>query len=102
MPKTGTRSPRGGHSQRDQILAVFTDYAEQDADKLFEFLQHCKIDLEPLSDKKVKLPDLITAHFYLAPGKYDIEALGRCLATFPPIAERIREIQAERAAQGCS
>ena len=87
--------------QREQVLAIFADYAEQDVDKLFEFLQHCQIDLEPLSAKNVQLPDLIASHFYIRPGVYDIERLGQLLATFPPVADRIREIKAERAAQGC-
>ena len=87
--------------QREQVLAIFADYAEQDVDKLFEFLQHCQIDLEPLSDKNLQLPDLIASHFYIRPGVYDIARLGELLATFPPIAARIREIEAERAVQGC-
>src|SRR5438552_100976 len=83
--------------EREQILTIFADYAEQDVDKLFEFLQHCQIDLEPLSDKNLQLPDLIVSHFYIRPGVYDIARLGELLATFPPIAARIREIKAERA-----
>jgi len=84
--------------QRDQVLWIFEDYAEQDVDKLFAFLQHCEIDLEPLSDKSIQLPDLILSHFYIRPGVYDIDRLGHLLATFPPIAARIREIEAKRAA----
>ena len=75
-------------------------YAEQDVDKLFAFLQHCKIDLAPLSDTTAQLPDLIASHFYLRPGVYDIERLGQLFATFPPVAARIRELEAEKAARG--
>jgi hypothetical protein len=88
--------------QREQVLAVFADYAEQDVDKLFKFLQHCEIDLEPLCNKTAQLPDLIAAHFYVRPGVYDIERLGQLFATWPPIAARIRELKAEMAAKGCS
>jgi hypothetical protein len=90
--------------QREQVLAVFADYAEHDVDRLFEFLQHCQIDLEPLSDKKAQLDNVIAAHFYVRPGVYDIARLGCLLATFPPIAARIRELEAERAkvARGCT
>ncbi len=85
---------------REQVLAVFADYAEHDVDQLVEFLQHCRIDLEPYLSKKAELPDIIVAHFNVRPGVYDIARLGELLATFPPIAARIREIHAERAAQG--
>src|SRR6476619_4413177 len=84
--------------QRGQVLAVFANYAP-DVDKLFAFLRHCEIDLEPLADKPTELADLILSHFYVRPGVYDIDRLGHLLATFPPIAARIREIQAERAAE---
>ena len=85
---------------KEQVLAVFADFAEHDVDKLYDFLQHCEIDLEPYLAKKAELPDIIAAHFYIRPGVYDIARLGELLATFPPIAARIRELQAERAAQG--
>ena len=95
MASEKTKRRSSDWSNREQILAVFADFAEQDVDKLFEFMQHCGIDLEPLADKAVKLPDLIASHFYLRPGFYDIARLGDLLATFPPIAARIREIQEE-------
>jgi hypothetical protein len=85
---------------REQVLAVFADYAEHDPEKLVDFLQHCQIDLEPYLANKAELPDIIAAHFYIRPGVYDIASLGELLATFPPIAAVIRERQAELAAQG--
>jgi hypothetical protein len=91
--KRSTRKPT--YDPREQVLAVFADYAEQDVDKLFAFLQHCAIDLEPLADNRIQLPDLILTHFYIRPGIYDINRLGHLLATFPPIAARIREVEAE-------
>ena len=87
---------------REQVLAVFADYAEHDVEQLVEFLQHCQIDLEPYLAKKAELPDIIAAHFYVRPGVYDIARLGELLATFPPIAARIRELEAEKASQRCT
>jgi hypothetical protein len=89
------------HDQREQVLAVFADYAEHDVDKLSDFLQHCQIDLEPVLNKSAELPDVIASHFYIRPGVYDIDRLGHLLATFPPIAARIRDIQAEIASKNC-
>ena len=99
MARRKTRNPERipDHDPRQQILWIFADYAVQDVDKLFAFLQHCQIDLEPLADKSIQLPDLILSHFYIRPGLYDIDRLGHLLATFPPIAARIREVEAERA-----
>ena len=87
---------------REQVLVVFADYAEHDVEQLVEFLQHCQIDLEPYLAKKAELPDIIAAHFYVRPGVYDIARLGELLATFPPIAARIRELEAEKASQRCT
>jgi hypothetical protein len=88
--------------ERDQVLAVFADFAENDVDGLVAFLQHCQIDLEPYLAKKAELPDIIAAHFYVRPGVYDIGRVGELLATFPPIAARIRELEAEKASQHCT
>src|ERR1700674_3506141 len=59
MAHSKTKRPRKepAEGRREQVLAIFADYAEQDVDKLFEFVQHCQIDLEPLSSKNVQLPD---------------------------------------------
>ena len=40
------KSARQDNPAREQVLAVFADYAEQDVDKLFDFLKHCQINLE--------------------------------------------------------
>ena len=90
---------RPDNDQRGLVLSVFADYAENDVDRLFEFLQHCKIDLSVMSHPR-QLPDLIAGHFYQAPGVYDIEKLGQLLASFPPVAARIHEIQDQAARQG--
>jgi hypothetical protein len=95
--KRATRKPT--YDPREQVLAVFADYAEHDVDKLFGFLQHCQIDLEPILNKSAELPDVIASHFYMRAGVYDLDRLGHLLATFPPIAARIREIQAETASK---
>ena len=96
MTKAMRKRRSSNDNQRELVLSVFADYADNDVDQLFEFLQHCKIDLSALSHSR-QLPDLIAGHFYLAPGVYDIEALGQLWASFPPMAARIREIRAERA-----
>jgi hypothetical protein len=95
--KRSTSKPT--YDPREQILAVFADYAEHDVNKLSDFLQHCQIDLEPVLNKSAELPDVIASHFYLRPGVYDLDRLAHLLATFPPIAARIREIEAEKAAK---
>lgn len=96
---TKRRNVPADRDQREQVLAVFADYAEHHVDRLFDFLQHCQIDLEPFLRKSAKLPDVIASHFYLRPGVYDIDRLGHLLATFPPIAARLREIEAEKASK---
>ncbi len=103
MARSKTKRTKKDHpiDQREHVLAVFADYASEDVDKLFDFLQHCEIDLKPYLDQVVDLPDLIASHFYVRPGVYDIALLGDLLATFPPIAARIRELQNEMAAKGC-
>jgi hypothetical protein len=95
--KRSTRKPT--YDPREQVLAVFADYAEHNVDRLFAFIDHCQIDLEPVLNKLAELPDVITSHFYIRPGAYDIGRLGDLLATFPPIAARLREIQAEMASK---
>src|SRR6478672_1112960 len=63
--KTNRLKKPAANDPREQVLAVFADFAQQDVDKLFAFLQHCEIDLEPLADKSVQLPGLILSHFYI-------------------------------------
>jgi hypothetical protein len=100
MTKHARKAPAIG--ERDQVLAAFADFAEHDVDGLVAFLHHCQIDLEPYLAKKAELPDIIAAHFYVRPGVYDIARLGELLATFPPIAARIREREAEMASRRCT
>jgi hypothetical protein len=95
--KRSTRKPT--YDPREQVLAVFADYAEHNVDRLFAFIDHCQIDLEPVLNNRAKLDDVIASHFYVRPGVYDIDRLGHFLATFPPLAARLREIQAEMASK---
>jgi hypothetical protein len=101
MPNAKSVSKNPAAGCRHEVLAVFADFAEHDVEQLVAFLQHCQIDLEPYLAKKAELPDIIAAHFYVRPGVYDIARLGELLATFPPIAARVRELEAEKASQ-CS
>jgi hypothetical protein len=98
--KSVSRNPAVG--RRHEVLAVFADFAEHDVEQLVAFLQHCQIDLEPYLAKKAELPDVIASHFYIKRGVYDIGRVGELLATFSPIAARIRELEAEKASQHCT
>ena len=87
--------PAAEDTDRAIILAWFLNFQEEDGDEESRSLHH------PLRHRHRRsrraLDDAITAHYRLPDGTYDIERAANDLATYPPIAARIKELEAEKA-----
>jgi hypothetical protein len=81
-------------SDRDIILAWFLGFQEEGDEELARYILHCGIDI----DAAPEIDDAIALHYQLPDGTYDIDRAANDLATWPPVAARIAELQAERAA----
>lgn len=82
--------------QQGQILACFSDMAEQSTDALAEYLLH--VGIENVGED---LPSSILEH-YRAGDAYDVERAAQDLLTWPPVALRIRELQQQRAEEAAT
>lgn len=79
------------------ILAWFADFLGEDCDddgikSLSAYLDHCKVKLQT----GMTAGESILAH-YRNPVGYDIDRAAMDLRTWPPIADRIRELQSQKA-----
>ena len=81
-----------------QVLAVFTDFAEQNIEKLFEYLNHCSISQEIIATAgKEGITPIILGHYRIKPGLYDLDRVAADLLRWPPIAKRIAKLEAQNA-----
>jgi hypothetical protein len=81
----------------DHVMMIFWEKFENDQAEFVEYLHHCGIDLGELSEAVESgwpaIEALILGHYRVRPGVYDLEQVGQHLATYPPIAARIRELR---------
>jgi hypothetical protein len=81
----------------DHVMMIFWEKFENDQAEFVEYLHHCGIDLGELSEAVESgwpaIEALILGHYRVRPGVYDLEQVGQYLATYPPIAARIRELR---------
>jgi hypothetical protein len=78
-------------NDRDVILYWFHSFQKQGDEALARFIVHCGIDI----DAAEELDDAIVAHYRLPDGSFDIDRAADDLATWPPVAARIKELEAE-------
>jgi hypothetical protein len=79
------------------ILEYFRDCQEHGGDEaLARYVVHCGIDIDAADD----MEDAILAHYRMASGALDIERAATDLATYPPVANRIRELREQKVSGG--
>ena len=98
MAETDTSYPMTTEDQKNIILSILADKAENDVEGMFEYLDHVGFDLDALSDAK-DLPAAWVAHYRLGQGSYDVDAAFLDLLTWPPIARAIFEGQQKQLAR---
>ena len=86
--------------QREQVLAVFADFAQNSFDELFPYLYHCGITNEVLATAgPAGLAPIILGHYRSKRGKYYIERVAADFLRWPPTSQRIAEIISAKAAK---
>jgi len=76
------------------IVGILADFLE--GDDWLEYLAHAGFDFAAITDAKELLPAWL-GHYRIGQGTYDTDRASMDLATWPPIARRIFELQAEKA-----
>lgn len=86
--------------QREQVLAVFADFAENSSDELLAYLNHCGISNDVLATAGPEgLSPIILGPYRTKHGIYDIDRVAADLLRWPPITQCITEITAAKAAK---
>jgi hypothetical protein len=83
--------------QRDMILATFFSGGDDDGKGFLALVDHCGIDFAACNGDVMQIPNVILGHYRIKQGCYDIDRAANDLLTFPPVAARIAELQAEKA-----
>jgi hypothetical protein len=83
--------------QRNMILAMFFSEDDDDGTRFLALVDHCGIDLTACHGDVKQIPSVIAAHYRLARGRYDIDRAAYDLLTYPPVAARIAELEAQKA-----
>lgn len=78
--------------QRILILDMFLD--GDDPENFLALIEHTGIDLAAAGGDIRRVPDVILGHYRVKKGCYDIERAANDLATFPPVAAYIAELEA--------
>ena len=81
--------------QRNMILAMFFGEGDDDGESFLELVDHCHIDLGACNGDVKQIPNVIAAHYRRGRG-YDIDRAAHDLLTYPPVAARIKELEAEK------
>lgn len=89
MTKTDTAA-----EQRAMILGMY--FEDADAERFLAIVKHAGIDIAECGGDPRKLQDVIAGHYRIKRGVYDIDRVARDLATFPPVAARIKELQTQK------
>lgn len=82
--------------QRNMILAMFFSEGDDDGTRFLALVDHCGIDLSACHGDVTQIPNVIAAHYRLAQGRYDIDRAADDLLTYPPVAARIKELEAQK------
>jgi hypothetical protein len=85
--------------QRSMIHATFFGYDDDDDDdgeRFIALIDHCGIDLAACRGDVKQIPNVILAHYRIGRGRYDLDRVARDLLSYPPIAARIEELEAEK------
>jgi hypothetical protein len=77
------------------LVGIIADFAENDTDNLFTYLKHVGFDIAAIQDTKELLPAWL-GHYRIGQGTYDTDKALMDFMTWPPIARRIFELQAEK------
>jgi len=86
--------------QKNLILGIVSSFVDDDGsknsvDEFFKYLEHIDFDVTAIKDVK-ELPNALLGHYRIVKGKYDTDRAGNDLATYGPIAARIRELHQEQ------
>lgn len=85
--------------QKNLICGILADVAaDPDGEVLFAYLRHCGLPLLALRSARDIVPAFLGL-YRIRPGHYDVEAAGRHLITWPPMAARIAHLEAEAEAK---
>jgi hypothetical protein len=90
-------SPKTAEDQRNSILAMFFDDHDDDGESFLALVDHCGIDLAACHGDVRQIPNVIAGHYRIKKGCYDIDRAANDLLTFPPVAARIAELEAQKA-----
>lgn len=80
---------------RNLLVGVLEDFAQNDCEDLFLYLEHVDFDFGALGSPRDLLPAWL-GHYRISQGIYDTDRAATDLATWPPIARRILELRAEK------
>jgi len=78
--------------QRILILDMFLD--GDDPENFLALIEHTGIDLAAAGGDIRRVPDVILGHYRVKKGCYNVERAANDLATFPPVAPYIAELEA--------
>lgn len=84
--------------QRNLILDMFLD--GDDPENFCALIEHTGIDLAAAGGDIRRVPDVILGHYRKKKGSYDIDRAASDLATFPPVAACIAELEAGMVGNG--
>ena len=86
--------------QRALVMAMFLDSAGDDnGERVLALIDHCGIDLAACNGDVKQVPNVIAAHYRVGRG-YDIDRAAHDLLTYPPVAARIEELEAQKRRAG--
>lgn len=77
------------------LIGILIDFAEDDAENLGPYLEHVGFDIAAIQASKELLPAWL-GHYRIGQGTYDTDRALLDFTTWPPIARRIFELQAEK------
>ena len=89
--------PPTPREQRNMILAMFFSEGDDDGKGFLALVDHCGIDLAACHGDVKQVPNVIVGHYRIKKGFYDIDRAANDLLTFPPVAARIAELDAQKA-----
>ena len=93
MQKTTTNTRTlAAADQRTLILDMFFD--GDDPENFLALIEHTGIDLAAAGGDVSRVPHVILGHYRVKKGCYDIDRAATDLATFPPVADYIAELEA--------